>query len=223
MEVIDLGLNDIEPITLNMDDNTPSVNFGAGLELLMNDKLKTTSFGNSNIDLGELDKMEQDLNELGGNISMDPAPEPTQESGTKSFFGSWFGGKKTADTTGPTDSNLGQATASSFSGFTKTSDGYGKLSTEVPIEMPTRMTDRERRRKKRLMLKKLDEWYEKGLLKQNPGFNMESNYEEIEDEYEGALEDKRKKDAIKVQGWWFMTLVNSVEYANAAFDPLDSI
>jgi hypothetical protein len=48
---------------------------------------------------------------------------------------------------------------------------------------------------------------------------MESSYEEIEDEYETAMEDKRKKDSIKLQGWWFMTFVNSVEYANAAFDP----
>jgi hypothetical protein len=48
---------------------------------------------------------------------------------------------------------------------------------------------------------------------------MESNYEEVEDEYETALEDKRKKDSIKLQGWWFMTFVNSIEYANSAFDP----
>ena len=50
---------------------------------------------------------------------------------------------------------------------------------------------------------------------------MESVYEEIEDEYETALEDKRKKDSIKLQGWWFMTAVNSLEYANAAFNPFD--
>ena len=219
MEVIDLGLNDTEPISLNIDDNLPSVNFGAGIELLMNDKMKSTNYGNSNIDLGELDKMEKDLNELGGNYA--PEPEPSSQGTTKSFFGNWFGGNKSAPTNDviQTDSNIGQATANTFTGFTKTSDGYGKLNTEVPIEAPSRMTDRERRRKKRLMLKKLDEWYEKGILKNNPGFNMDSNYEEIEDEYEGALEDKRRKDAIKVQGWWFMTLVNSIEYANAAFDP----
>jgi hypothetical protein len=50
---------------------------------------------------------------------------------------------------------------------------------------------------------------------------MDSSFEEVEDEYETALEDKRKKDSIKLQGWWFMTFVNSVEYANAAFNPFD--
>ena len=46
MEVIDIGLNDLEPISLNFDDNSnrgnssSSVNFGPGIELLMNDKKK---------------------------------------------------------------------------------------------------------------------------------------------------------------------------------------
>jgi hypothetical protein len=50
---------------------------------------------------------------------------------------------------------------------------------------------------------------------------MDSSYEEIEDEYETAVEDKRKKDSIKLQQWWFMTFVNSLEYANSAFNPFD--
>jgi len=50
---------------------------------------------------------------------------------------------------------------------------------------------------------------------------MESSYEEIEDEYETAMEDKRKKDSVKLQGWWFMTFINSIEYGNAVFNPFD--
>jgi hypothetical protein len=71
------------------------------------------------------------------------------------------------------------------------------------------------------MLKKLEEWYAKGLVKSGSSFNMDSPYEEIEDEYETVMEEKRKKDSIKLQGWWFMTFVNSIEYANAAFNPFD--
>ena len=71
------------------------------------------------------------------------------------------------------------------------------------------------------MIKKLDEWHDKGLIKNNSHFSMDSVYEEIEDEYESALEDKRKKDSMKLQGWWFMTFVNSLEYANTAFNPFD--
>jgi hypothetical protein len=50
---------------------------------------------------------------------------------------------------------------------------------------------------------------------------MDSSYDEVEDEYETVLDEKRKKDSIKLQGWWFMTFVNSVEYANTAFNPFD--
>ena len=67
----------------------------------------------------------------------------------------------------------------------------------------------------------MEEWYEKGLIKNITHFNIDSVYEEVEDEYETALEDKRKKDSVKLQGWWFMTFVNSIEYANAAFNPFD--
>jgi hypothetical protein len=50
---------------------------------------------------------------------------------------------------------------------------------------------------------------------------MDSGFEEIEDEYETMLEEKRKNDSVKLQQWWFMTFVNSLEYANSAFNPFD--
>ena len=66
----------------------------------------------------------------------------------------------------------------------------------------------------------MEEWSEKGHFKMN-NLSLDSPFDEIEDEYESILEDKRRKDSIKLQGWWFMTFVNSLEYANAAFNPFD--
>jgi len=234
MEVIDLGLKDVEPISLHLNDNDyrPSVNFGPGIELLMNEK-KKNNYSNTNVDMGDLDKLEQDLNNLSQNDS--GGGGGGENNFSKSLnFGNWFGGGKSNASVSSDnninlnveemgDSNLGEATAQSVSGFTRTADGFGKLNTEIPLDQTSsaRMTDREKRRKKRMMIKKLEEWYEKGIIKHSSHFNLDSNYEEIEDEYEGALEDKRKKDSVKIQGWWFMTLVNSVEYANAAFNPFD--
>jgi len=237
MEAIDLGLSDLEPISINLngDDDrgsSSSVNFGGGLEFLMNDKQKSSN--SINIDLGELDKLESELNELSGSSSASKSggggkSESKMFSGFSNFFGlggsssSGGGGGETKNISigQTTDSNIGQATVESM-GNSKTWDGFSKVN-EVPItgSAPTKLSDREKRRKKRAMIKKLEEWYEKGLIKSNTHFTMESNYEEIEDEYETALEDKRKKDSIKLQGWWFMTFVNSVEYANAAFNPFD--
>ncbi len=44
------------------------------------------------------------------------------------------------------------------------------------------------------MLKKIEEWQERGQIKNSSHFNSDSSYEEIEDEYEGALRDLRKKE-----------------------------
>ena len=227
MEAIDIGLDNLEHISLNFNDDvssSSSVNFGTGIELLMNDKKKSS--GNTVIELGELDKLENDLNDLsgvssgGGNYTT-PQTSSSGESKLLSGLGNMFGFKSNTPSVSestPNDSKLGSSTVDSI-GKTSTWDGYSKMN-DIPMESTSsKMSDREKRRKKRLMIKKLEEWYEKGLVKNITHFNMDSQYEEVEDEYETALEDKRKKDSIKLQGWWFMTFVNSVEYANAAFDP----
>lgn len=232
-EVIDIGPSNPEPISLDLkkQDDTPSVNFGSGIELLMNDKKKSTNV--ANLDLGELDNLENELNELSGN--KEPVPEKSSEGGGN-IFSSYFGSNSTPnivkeDTQGvgeiPLDdlneANLGEAT-SGMMGSAKTWDGFMKAS-EVPANQDfkpaSNLSEREKRRKKRLMLKKLEEWKDKGMLKDSGNFSMDSNYDEIEDEYEGAMEEKRRKDSIKLQGWWFMTFINSLEYGNAIFNPFD--
>ena len=228
MEVIEL--TDLEPISINLNDK-PKTNFGSGIELLMNDKVKNYSSATT-IDLGELDRLEDELNELS---NINTSTPPSSSSDNKSFS-NLFGFRKQPENNTQniriniddekTDSNLGQATMDSI-GNTKTWDGFSKLN-EVPLYNPSKSTgpttslnEREKRRKKRAMIKALEQWQEKGIVKQISHFNMDSNYDEVEDEYESALEDKRKKDSIKLQGWWFMTFINSVEYANAAFNPFD--
>jgi len=223
MEVIDIGLNDLEPISLSFNDGPPSkaVNFGPGIELLMNDKKKAPS---GSVDLGDLNNLENELNELSNAASAAPPAKSSGDTRTLSGFTSnlfGFGGSSETQNDS-TDSKLGSATSESI-GTTKTWDGFSKLN-EMPIQeerSSSKLSDREKRRKKRAMIKKLEEWHDKGLHKNNSHFNMDSNFEEVEDEYETALEDKRKKDSIKLQGWWFMTFVNSVEYANTAFNPFD--
>ena len=209
MEVIDLG--SLEPITMNIGENpsTKHTNFGGGLEFLMNDKAKSSS-SSTKIDLGELDNLEDEMNEL--------ASMNTSNTNDKSISGLF--GVGTSDAVN--DSKLGGATVDSI-GNTKTWDGFAKLN-EVPVGGGgggggSNLNERERRRKKRTMIKSLEQWHEKGLIKTISHFNMDSVYEEVEDEYEGALEDKRKRDAIKIQQNWLITAINTIEYGNAMFDP----
>jgi hypothetical protein len=186
----------------------------------MNDKKKSAT-GSMNIDLGDLDKLEDDLNNLSSSASAGGAKTISGLSGFGNFFGIGSSSSEPKrEIPLESDSNVGQATADSM-GNTKTWDGFSKINEIPQSSISSKLTDREKRRKKRAMLKKLEEWYEKGTIKNNSHFNMDSAYEEIEDEYETALEDKRKKDSIKLQGWWFITFVNSIEYANSAFNPFD--
>ena len=237
METIDISLDNLEPISLGKDSNmtTPSVNFGSGIELLMNDKKRTTSGDNIQLDLGDLDTLEKEMNDLTGNSAQQSASSTNSSTKTlggmaANLFG--MGGfTDTADTTTiqpdelPNDNaNLGHATRES-AGKTHTWDGFSKMN-DVPSSGPSssyssNLNDREKRRKKRMMLKKMDEWYEKGQLKQGTQLNIDSPYDEIEDEYESVMDDKRKKDGIKLQGWWMMTFINSLEYGNAVFNPFD--
>ena len=233
MEIIDIGFNDLEPISLNMNETKkPAVNFGGGIELLMNDKKRSAS-NSVNLDLGELDNLENELNELSGIGKSSSSFGDTKTLGgfAANLFGLGSSSSGSSDSSKKVmlnadddlnDSNLGHATRESL-GNTKTWDGFSKMN-EIPLgggSAPSKMTDRDARRKKRLMIKKLEDWYEKGLSKHNSHFNMDSSYEEVEDEYETVMEEKRKKDSVKLQGWWFMTFINSLEYANAAFNPFD--
>ena len=216
MESFDLNIDNLEPITLDFDTGK-SMNFGSGAELLMNTK-KNTSSHSSTIDLGDLDSLETELNNLSSSSSK-PAGDTKVLSGLSNFFG--FGGKEEEPAA---KVNLGQATKESGSGTTKTWDGYMKYS-DIPTNsdkpMQSKMSDRDKLRKKKMMIKRLEEWRVKGLVSSSSHFSNDTPYEEIEDEYETALEDKKKGESKKLYGWWFMTFVNTVEYANAAFNPFD--
>jgi hypothetical protein len=220
MQEFDLssGFNDMESIDIKFNDDEPrKVNFGMGASMLMNDKKRSSSSSSANIDLGELDNLEAELNELSGSSG--------NNSDTKSLrgFANNLFNFSGAEPDAPNDSNLGTATAGSVSGVTKSFDGFSKMN-DIPVDFSAssnKISDREKRRKRRMMLKKIDEWNEKGLTKNSSHFNSDSSYEEIEDEYEGALEDKRKKDSSKISSWWMLTFVHSLEYANSAYDPFD--
>ena len=76
MEIIDLGIDNLEPMTFNMStedppnrSKSPSYSFGPGIELLMNnDKRKGSSTTNFNID--DLNSLEEELNDLSSSVNV---------------------------------------------------------------------------------------------------------------------------------------------------------
>ena len=223
METIDLGIENIdtEPIPINLGGNIESEEI-PGIELLMNDNVKKTG---SKIDVGDLNNLEDELNNLSQvEIKLDDTASsrpttPVEKKGETSFL-SGIGNIFKSDNKKVDTSNVGNATVEDM-GNMNSWDGFSKVN-EIPSDkgnIRTTLSEREVRRKKRFMLKKMEEWQEKGQLKGYGNFTMDSAFDEIEDEYETAIEDKRRKDSVKLQGWWFTTLINSLEYANSAFDP----
>ena len=208
----------MEPFDIGIDfEQKPSVNFGSGIELLMNDKKRSAS-ANVHYDLGDLDDLENELNGI----------EKKSDTKTLSGFADGFFGnfgtslpqQQSSFVVPESDSALGQATVESASA-TKTWDGFSKIN-EVPATASYSISDREKKRKKRMMLKKLEQWH-KSEDSNSSSFrlSLDSSYEDIEDEYNDALDEKRKKDAIKFQQSWFITGINTLEYANSALNPFD--
>jgi hypothetical protein len=213
METIELKFDDIDiPVeTLDINDGVGSM----GMEFLMNNK-KPVGKTDSKISVNDLNTINDELNELSG-VKTSAAPDSKIFGGLSDLFGS-----KPAVTTTSSDSNLGKGTKEETSGTQKTWDGFMKFG-DVPDEKPvqTRLTEREKYRRKKMMINKLNEWKEKGIVSNQLHFSQDAPYEEIEDEYETALEDKKKKEAKKLYSWWFLTAVNTLEYANSALNPFD--
>ena len=223
MESFDIDINNLEPISFDIDKSSSSSNLD-GVEFLMNTS-KKSSPKSSNINLGDLDSIETELNNYSSSSALQAQAsggggESKILSGISSMFG--FGGSSSSSND-DSRTNLGQATKETGSGITKSFDGFMKFNDVPEMKEPIKsnMTDREKLRKKKLMIKRLEEWRAKGWVSNSTMFNNDTPYEEIEDEYETALEDKKKSESKKLYGWWFMTFVNTVEYANAAFNPFD--
>jgi hypothetical protein len=221
MEAIDL--TNLEPIQVslgNSNNRGHSNSLGEGMELLMNGK-KSNDSSKTKIDLGELDKLEEELNDLSYENTATKKVDTNNSFGgfAKSMFG--MNEQNNVEPVIQNDSKLGSSTAESMGTNSKTWDGFSKLNSMGDNKTTTSnsLSDREKRRKKRMMLKRLDDWHEKGIIKNMHKLNIDSNFDEIEDEYEGALEDKRKRDSVKIQQNWLITMVNTIEYGNSMFDP----
>ena len=256
-EIIDItDLDDIPVITLNEDTPTdnkkksssssssfnvrPSVNFGGGIELLMNDKRTKTKDNNSNIediDLGDLENLENELNDLSEIKS-------TKVSSKSSLFNQALNGdsgiklnisKEDSNDDyggGGGGSSIGAATANNNSGSstgayndTKTWDGFSKFN-NIPVNPDVAMPDKpkmspeELLREKFKVLRKLEEIERKGG-KLTKKYTMESNLLEMQGEYEMIIAEKERSNSCKFQGRMLMAAVTGLEFLNNRFDPFD--
>jgi hypothetical protein len=216
-------MSDIIEITeLDFNDDSfsqkKSTNFGGGLELLMNDKVKDSRKPTSDIDLEDLNNLENELNGLVDDLPSDSYKPKSDLFNNPSAS---FDEKPSVRFTEP---SIGQSTADTASD-TKTWDGYGKFN-NIPINpdkvMPNepKLSKEDMLREKFKYLRKLEALEKKGV-ELSKKYNMDSPLQEMMGEYETIMEEKTRQNSIKFQGNMMMAVINGIEFLNNRFDPFD--
>jgi hypothetical protein len=210
VEITELDFNDN-----NNFGNSSSSNFGGGLELLMNDKVRETSRPTSDIDLDDLNRLESELNDLSEEI-------PSSSFSSKSDL---FSKPSVSFSDEPLNLNdLGKSTAETEN-ENKTWDGYGKfndipLNPDKQVPMEPKLTKEEMLREKFKYLRKLEALEKKGV-ELSKKYSMDSSLQEMMGEYETIMEEKSKQNSVKFQGNMLMAIINGIEFLNNKFDPFD--
>ena len=253
-EIIDLGnLSELDNSFMGGNrsggggrSSSKTVNFGGGLELLMNDKLKSGNKGggDGNIDLDDLNELEDELNELsdsinpnkvtknfksdffsGSNIKLNNYDNTDDHSdGGYSDYKHNLGGISGPPVGGSNTSGVGASTANTDPDK-KTWDGFGKfnnvpMNPDAPLDSTPQMSKEELLREKFKILQKLEELETKGI-RLTKKYTMESSLLEMKGEYETHVEEREKKNSIKFQQKLLMTAITGIEFLNNKFDPFD--
>jgi len=202
-EIIDIGVSEF--------DSTNDYDF-----LLKNG----SGSSSSSTGVMDLDSLEKELNNLS---DVRPNISTNSSGGSGGFFSSFLGGGGGGSK--DNEPKIGQASAEYLgeNATTKTWDGYSKVneasfSNAIPESRGRSQPTREQNRKKRSMLKRLEELAKKGSIT-GLSVNSDSTYEEIEDEYNSFMEEKLKQESIKLQKQWFFNGINTMELLNNTYDP----
>ena len=216
----------IELSDLDFNSNSPKsqTNFGGGIELLMNNNVKSSSEKKSDIDLEDLNNLEVELNDLVEDIDMNDdnyLKSDLFRDNTDEYNNEPMNVKFEEPV------SLGKSTANTDKSDNKTWDGYDKFN-NIPIDpdkaIPTsqkpQMTKEELLREKFKYLRKLEALEKKGV-ELSKKYNMESSLQEMMGEYETIIEEKEKSNSVKFQGNMLMACINGIEFLNSKLDPFD--
>ena len=227
-EIIDITNLDTPSISLN-EGNLKSANFGSGIELLMNDKLKSggdKSNPGSDIDINDLKDLENELNYLSGVGEVD-FNRPILKEVKSDLF------SKPIKLNGDLDDNeidtnnkpINLGANLSDTSDKKTWDCYGKfnnvpLNPDKSVKVEPQLNKDEMLREKFKFLRKLELLEEKGI-KLSKKYSMDSSLLEMKGEYETHVEEKEKDNSVKFQGKMLMAMITGIEFLNNRFDPFD--
>jgi hypothetical protein len=212
-----------------------SVNFGPGVEMLMNPNRSKSPGGNSK---PSSDINLKDINEL-ENLNLDlDKNKKSLKSERSSIFSDPFGKLSSNSennsslpniTNNITEINNKHKESAFPNGLNsnakrESSDGF-KSFNEIPVnptvEMPKpQKSNEELLKEKFLYLRKLEALEKKGIMISKK-YSMESPLNEMKGEYEMIKSEIEKKSSVKFQGKMLMACVSGLEFLNSKFDPFD--
>ena len=215
-------LMEITEIDMNDDGFGRSSNFGGGLELLMNDKVRENSQPTSDIELQDLNKLENDLNDLVEEMPSNSFAPKSDLFDSKPSVS--FEDDAPISINFDDNNNIGKATSQTENN-NQTWDGYGKfnnipLNPDKSFSTEPKLSKDEMLREKFKYLRKLEGLEKKGV-ELSKKYSMDSSLQEMMGEYETIMEEKTKQNSVKFQGNMLMAVINGMEFLNNKFDPFD--
>ena len=198
----------MEEISLDKFDmsDTPSVNFGGGIELLMNDRKKSNSSGDNISLVDELNELEN-LGKPNNPPEFKPIRMDTRNINVE---------KK------DTPISIGKDTRNIDTQF-QSNDGFQHID-NIPLEEVTKNMESKSKeeilKEKFNLLRKLGALQDKGV-NLSKHYTMESSLDEMKGEYEYIISEKEKKNSMGFQAKVLTTLITGMEFLNNKFDPFD--
>ena len=193
---------------ISLDTSTTDLkeaNFGSGIELLMNEKVKNSSKSPSSNSLKDLEK---ELN------NFDNKPIPSEDKEVKYELKDSFTQKPKIE--------IAKAT-SEMEMKTETWDGFKDINSVNLDDLgkqAKKMSREDLLKEKFEILRKLETLESKGATLSKK-YNMESDLNEMKGEYEFLMNEKEKQNSVKFQGKVLTTMITGLEFLNSKFDPFD--
>lgn len=205
----EIGVNESR---INIGDSVggalPDENFGMGIELLMNDKVKNSQSKSHTLDSFSIQKELDGLNNLdSSDVTTDKVIDVSREKDSfknKPVFEIAKGTAKLDDMT------------ESWDGF----KDINSVNIETIDAKSSKLNEKELLREKFEILRKLDSLESKGATLSKK-YNMDCDLDEMRGEYEFVINEKERQNSVKFQGKVLTTMITGIEFLNGKFDPFD--
>ena len=187
-------------------------NFGSGIELLMNDKVKNSTKSASSNSLKDL---ENELNMVDNNVLGvdDGLPTTNKEVELNNNANSQNSAPKIEIAKSTVELNTNSSTWDGFKDI-------NSIHLEEDTKKAQSLSKEQLLKEKFEILRKLDTLETKGATLSKK-YSMDSDLNEMKGEYEFLMNEKEKQNSMKFQGKVLTTMITGLEFLNSKFDPFD--